>query len=393
MTVTGQVPHHSYPSFSSEEMTRRHTAMRGRMDEAGVDALVVYGNGGAIGPVQYLTNWPTTVEAYLVFTRAGESSLFVHFVNHVPLAQRVAVADHVDWMTWDPASAVAADLTRRGVSRGKVGFAGPIPGMVLDGLRGQLDAVQFVPFGRTFLDLFLVKSHEELDWLRRSAALTDLSMEALERELRPGLTEWEVAQIVESAYVPHGGRTLIHFITATPMSAPDIVAPAQYESDRRTEAGDILLTEISATYWGYGAQTLRPFTIAAEPTPQYQELYDVAQAAFDAIAAVMRTGASAEEVVAASDLIGEAGYTICDDLVHGMGGGYLAPVLRTRDSLHSPVPADFRYPADSTWVIQPNVITPDWSAGIQVGELVRVTDSGAERMHGYPMKLTVCDRV
>jgi len=34
-----------------------------------------------------------------------------------------------------------------------------------------------------------------------------------------------------------------------------------------------------------------------------------------------------------------------------------------------------------TCVVQPNVITPDQKAGVQVGELVLVTAEGFERMH------------
>jgi len=35
-----------------------------------------------------------------------------------------------------------------------------------------------------------------------------------------------------------------------------------------------------------------------------------------------------------------------------------------------------------TCVVQPNVITPDQKAGVQVGELVLVTENGAfERLH------------
>jgi Xaa-Pro dipeptidase len=34
-------------------------------------------------------------------------------------------------------------------------------------------------------------------------------------------------------------------------------------------------------------------------------------------------------------------------------------------------------------VIQPNVITPDESAGVQTGELVAVGARGPERLHGY----------
>jgi len=41
-------------------------------------------------------------------------------------------------------------------------------------------------------------------------------------------------------------------------------------------------------------------------------------------------------------------------------------------------------------VIQPNVITPDERMGVQVGELVRVTRTGVESLHRYPMRFVEC---
>ena len=42
-------------------------------------------------------------------------------------------------------------------------------------------------------------------------------------------------------------------------------------------------------------------------------------------------------------------------------------------------------------VVQPNVITRDEKAGVQFGELVRVTKTGCESLHRYPMRFTICD--
>jgi hypothetical protein len=40
-------------------------------------------------------------------------------------------------------------------------------------------------------------------------------------------------------------------------------------------------------------------------------------------------------------------------------------------------------------VVQPNVVTPDETAGVQTGELLLVTESGAERLHTAPRGLTI----
>jgi Xaa-Pro dipeptidase len=128
---------------------------------------------------------------------------------------------------------------------------------------------------------------------------------------------------------------------------------------------------------------LRTMTTAEELTPMYQELHAVADAAFDAVCSVLRPGTTAAEIVAAAGVIEDAGFTIVDDLVHGFGGGYLPPVLGSRSRPAGPLP-DLLLEEGMTLVVQPNVTTLDHRAGVQTGELMVVTASGAESLHGAP---------
>ncbi len=99
---------------------------------------------------------------------------------------------------------------------------------------------------------------------------------------------------------------------------------------------DVASCEISAAAAPeYAGQVLRTFTVGAPPTALYRELHAVADAAFDAIARHLVPGTTARELAEAAAVIGQAGFTAIDDLVHGFGGGYLPPVV--------PAPAG-RYP-------------------------------------------------
>jgi Xaa-Pro aminopeptidase len=120
--------------------------------------------------------------------------------------------------------------------------------------------------------------------------------------------------------------------------------------------------------------------VEAEPTSLYRELHEVADAAFDAVAARLRAGATAAELVDAAGVIEDAGFTIRDDLVHGFVGGYLPPVLGSRSRMLGEVP-DFTFAAGMTVVVQPNVVTSDETAGVQTGELLLVTQDGVEPLH------------
>jgi Xaa-Pro aminopeptidase len=115
-------------------------------------------------------------------------------------------------------------------------------------------------------------------------------------------------------------------------------------------------------------------------------LHAVAAEVYRGVAAAIRSGAGIEEVWNASDAISRGGFTIRDGLVHGYGIGLLPPSIRTRQTTHS-LDDDWVFEAGQTVVIQPNVISPDETAGVQVGELCVVTDEGAVSLHSFPLEL------
>jgi Xaa-Pro dipeptidase len=86
----------------------------------------------------------------------------------------------------------------------------------------------------------------------------------------------------------------------------------------------------------------------------------------------------------------EAGFSIYDDVVHGFGGGHWPRVLGRNSRSAGGIP-DLRLEANMTLVVQPNVITQDETAGVQLGAMARVMESGFERMHAAPWGLLRID--
>jgi Xaa-Pro aminopeptidase len=382
-------PNIAQPRFSDGELARRHNAVRGMMAEHGLDALVVYGAVGSFSEVHYLTDFRTAREAYLLMPAQGDPTLFVQYFNHVPYARRRARVADVRWAGAQGISTLVAHLSDLGLNTGRVGLVGALPWQQYRALYAELPHADFLDASIPFQHLRLIKSEEELIFLRRGAELSDLAMEALEREARSGIAEYELAAIVEGAYLPLGGQTHIHYMATTSMRNPDLCVPAQFQSDRILQAGDVLITEISAQFDGYSGQILRPFSIGEPPSANYQRMYDLAVRVFERIAAVVRHGALVESVLDAAEEIATEGYTICDDLLHGFGGGYFAPLVRTRQTGGTRHPG-LVFAEDMPVVSQPNVITLDERRGVQVGELVRVPATGVERLHHYPMRFTQC---
>ena len=325
--------------------------------------------------MQWLTGWPVTAEAVGVLAPNERDALFVQYHNHVPLARRLAADAEVAWGGQSSIGEAIGELKRRGAR--KVAMLGPVSAEQHAALTAAFGAV--ASLNKPYVRLRMIKSAEELDWLRIGAHFSDLGMTALRDGLRAGLTERELGDLVERAYLKFGGTNVIHYFGVTPMRDPQIAVPTQFPSTRRVQEGDVVFAEISAAFWDYPGQVLRSFALGA-PTPLYRDLHAAADAAFDAIAAVLRDGTLPRDVIEAARVIEDAGFTTIDDLLHGYGGGYLPPTLGSASRPAGPVP-DEPFKAGMTVVIQPNVTTRDHTAGVQTGEMVLITRDGFERMH------------
>ena len=368
------------PRFSDGEMARRRAGVEALLVEAECDHLVFCGLNRFGSAVQWLTQWPVTAEAVGVLSPGERAALFVQYVNHAPQAR--IIADKAD-VVWGGESSIAAAikvLEKRASRTGRIAYIGPLTADQHAQLSTRFSNI--VNLTRAYIRLRQVKSGEEIDWLRIGAHFSDLGMAALRDGLKIGMSERELGDLVERAYVSQGATNVIHYIGTTAMSAPDLGVPRQFPTTRRLQKGDVVVAEISAAFWEHPGQVLRSFALG-EPSKLYDDLHAAADAACDAIAAVLKAGATPADVIEASRVIEDAGFTIIDDLLHVYGGGYLPPILGSNSRPAGPIPREpFR--VGQTVVIQPNVVTRDGKAGVQTGEMVVITESGIERLHAIP---------
>ena len=367
-----------YPRFSDAEYARRHAALGKVLERAGVDHLLIVTDHRAGNAPQWVTGWPGTVEAYVIFKPGERMTMHVEWYNHFPLARRLARGVDVRWGEHRGIQKTVEELKRRGAKR--VGLIGPL---VVSKYKSMEQHFNVVALDAEYVRLRLVKSEEEIDWLRIGAALSDAGLKELIANTRPGLSERELANLVERAYVGQGGTTFLHYIGVTSMADPQICVPPQFASSRKVKAGDVVFCELSASFWDYSGQVLRSFTVSAEPTSLYRDLHATAEAAFDAVTGTIHHGTAMEEILDVAGVIEERGFTIYDDLLHGFGGGYFLPILGSRSRPAGPLP-QMTLEEKMTVVVQPNVVTRDHKAGVQVGELIRVTKGGFERLHTAP---------
>jgi Xaa-Pro dipeptidase len=384
---TGLTGNELYPRFSDAEYARRYRAVREAMQQDRLDAILISGARGS-SEVHYLSNYLAQSPCWLLFQRDEALTIFVHFFNHQPCAKAQSVTKDVRWYGPAPIPILADAIRQRDLAKSRIGLVsmrGMTYGHVTE-LQRLLPEAEFVEFGAAFGRIRRVRSGEELGYLRRSGYLTDLACEALEEHLRPGLTEHDILSIVYSSYIKNGGEPGIHFIATTRMDHPDRFVPWQKPTSRVIEAGSVVITELTVSYWGYSTQIHRPFAIAQEPSPLYRKLFDTALECYENIRKICKPGTTSEDLTAASSVIEDNGFTCYDSVFHGEAGK--SPELGTRSAAHPLEP--WTLIENMVHIIQPNPITRDFKAGLQLGAAVIVKPDGGEALHNYPFKFPVC---
>jgi len=391
-----------FPRFSEEEYERREAVVRREMEARGLDAIVIAGDSGGRtanqASVYWLTNWLDPMVNYVVMTRKHGPYLFVSYPLFLHTAKRAGRGESIECGALNPGPDIAKRLIDLGFGKGRIGVAGVrniARGSMLadhrDALVKAMPEAQFEDALDVMVTARMIKSHEELEWFERGAELTDRCIEHLAKNMEPGMPEYQLSTLIHEAVLPHGGNVRLQFVGSTPMDAPEIIFPWQYPSNRKLHRGDVVLTEISASWGGCSGQIQRPFAIAAPPTALYQRLYDVAADCYQRIFDVLKPGATDADVRNAAIFIEEEGFRTLDILIHGWGLQIEPPRVDLPGAMIKRELGPVTFQKGMLIVIQPNIVTADGKAGVQTGNLVVIEENGARSLQRYPMEF-VCTK-
>ena len=375
-----------FPRFSDAEMASRHQRVMGLIQENGLDAILFFGNGQFSNDIYWLTDWPGGRESYVLFQKDLEPVVVTQLFNHVPMARVLSIIDDVRWAGPNTAATVSDVLGSRGLSGKKIGLVGPVPYRHYLHFTENNSDTEFSDASGSFRMMRTIKTAEEIKRLKKASELTDKSIAAVAAGLKVGMREDRIPLLIESAYLEEGGYAGIHFMSSMSMTDPDFPVPAQYHSNRELQLGDCLITEISGAWWGYSGQIHRTFSFT-EPTDEWQKLHEVAVEGYLAIENTIKDGATTADVELAAEVIHDRGYTILDDLLHGVNQS--PPIIQTKTTKRHENP-DITFKENMAITIQPNVMTMDERMGLQFGETVMVTKTGCERLNAYPREWIIC---
>ena len=224
----------------------------------------------------------------------------------------------------------------------------------------------------------LRKSSEEASRLKAAAELVQLGIQAIEDNLRPGLTETKLAEMAVEAMRQHNPSTEAHISLA---SGPRSAFPHAATSDRTIEAGDALWADIVASSDHYWGDITRTFTVG-RIDPHLKEAYEVVYQAQKKARESVHQGMTGEEVDAlCRDLIDAEGFGefFTHRTGHGLG-------LEVHEAPYMVKGNSQRLEAGMAFTIEPGVYLPG-IGGVRIEDDILITEEGAVSLTDYKRKI------
>jgi Xaa-Pro dipeptidase len=380
---------HERLAVSPEEYIRRYDVVQEAMAALDLDALLIRGPENITYFIGYET--PGYYKYHcVVVPKYGEPVFLVRdfeWLNTPEFAWSGRIAKVYDWD--HPPSVTVNILNQLGLSDTKrIGVEKQCffyTAEEHETLYQEMPGNEFVDATHILWDARMIKSEEEIEVMRRSAALVDRAMLAGYEATKPGATGDHINAVVNRTLLESGGEYmgLPPFVLAGERSC----LPHQTGGSNKLARNDLMYFEISASQRRYSAALMRTIFLGS-PKDEWRR---AAQACIDALNValdVIKPGVTAHEADSAARAVttkagfGEyhrnrLGYSIGLNYPPDWGEG---EIISLRLDEHRTLRAGMTFH-------MPLLCLKYREYGIGFSECIAVTENGCERMSKLPAEI------
>jgi Xaa-Pro aminopeptidase len=207
------------------------------------------------------------------------------------------------------------------------------------------------------------KDDDEVDKIRRAVKLTDDTFSHLLGQIRAGMTEKQVAWTIESYMREHGAeRMAFDPIVA---SGPNAALPHAEPTDRALQEGEPITIDMGSQVDGYNSDMTRTITLG-HATEKFNEVYRTVLKAQQAVEKKARVGMTGKQVdKLARGVIDRAGYA--NEFGHGLGHG-VGRVVHEFPRAGKSFKKDIIEP-NMVLTVEPGIYIPGWG-GVRIEDMV-----------------------
>ncbi|MCL4260736.1 MAG: Xaa-Pro peptidase family protein [Anaerolineales bacterium] len=240
----------------------------------------------------------------------------------------------------------------------------------------------FPDAGDALSQLRLRKDRTEVEAMRRAVQIAQSALEATIPLIKIGMTEKELSAELMMQLFKHGSDPEMPFSPIV-SSGPNSANPHASPSDRKLQAGDLLVVDWGAAHDGYISDLTRTFAVG-EVDAEYEKIHKITQEANAAGRAASKPGVPCANVdKAARDVIEKAGYGkyFTHRTGHGIGmEGHEDPYMRG-DNMQL-------LELGMAFTVEPGIYLAGKN-GVRIEDNVVITETGADVLSDMPREMRV----
>ena len=376
------------PTFSAGEMKRRLAALRAHMAARGIDACLFT----SIHNIHYFSDflYCSFGRNYgLVVTRDGQTTISANIDAGQPW--RRTFGDNVVYTDWHRDNYFVAvkrlipDGSRVGIEFDHISLEN------FRKLQGALPAAELVDVSRPAMRMRMVKSGEEIAWIRESARIADIGGAACVEAIAVGVPEYEVALHATQAMVREIGESQPHveLMDSWTWFQSGINTDGAHNpvTARRIARGDILSLNCFPMPAGYYTALER--TLFAEECPDANlRLWEINVEVHEAGIALIRPGARCCDIAAELNAIYEHhGLLANRTFGYGHSFGVLCHYYGREAGLELREDVETVLEPNMVVSMEPMIMIPEGepgAGGYREHDILVVTEDGAEDITGFP---------
>ena len=381
-------------TFPMSEHRRRLTELRQRMEDKGLDVVVI----GNPSNLTYLTEYQTTGYSYfqaLVVPLEGEPFMVTRLLEETNVVARTWVELTRPFTdTGDAIETLWHALSELGHVGGKrIGYERNsyfFPAYQQDRMTASWYDAEFVDCTGIVEEGRILKSEVELEVMRKAAAAGEAGMRSGLAAIAEGGTENQLAAEICRAMFDAGGEypAVLPYVTSGPRC---MIGHATWEG-RQVQRGDTVFLEVGGCYRRYHTAQMRT-AFVGEPPPEVREAEKLVLEALDTMIDGLRPGLTvsaadrlARDVLAKTtvggSLVTRAGYSIGIAFAPSWDEGYMMSLK----------PGDQRpLEENMTFHLIPWLFGYEGHRVMGISETVRITANGAEPFSSLDRSLCVID--
>lgn len=281
----------------------------------------------------------------------------------------------------DKVGAVAEVIRQAGLGEGTIGFEdASLPYAVHQELVRALPGARFAPASELVARLRAIKSAEQLERIRKAMHATQAGARAIRDNIRPGITEKQLAALAKEACLQAGGD-YVDFLIVGAAENGAIVHGAP--TDYALREGDVVRFDLGAVYGSFAGDFARTYVVGDRADERDARHYAAVRAAVEAGIAAVRPGVTAGQVY---DAMLTAGQAIDPELKREHAGHGMGLEVHEEPMIYQ----------GSEFVLEPGMVVMIecgryilGQGGYQLEDLVLVTETGHEVMTDVPRDLVI----